>query len=200
MKILASSLFTAALLTLSSPDIAAQGGQFVDVNVAGWSASETFGGQGNSGAGITVDIDTIVLGFDWIDLQYSASGFNWMSDLVISVSGYSGDTGNFEWLEWSPSTIDFPGTSGPLSGYWGGPDGKPGPYTEGSAFMSGPGSVYITIYNAYPLGDSLELQSGVLRIHLAPVPEPASWALFAAGLMTVTLMRRRSQQSDSTSR
>lgn len=199
MKILASSLFTAALLTLAAPDIKAQDRQFVDVNVAGWSASEAFGGEANTGAAVTVNIHTIVVGFEWIDLQYSALGFNWLSDLVISVSGYSVGAGNFDWLEWAPSTIDFPGNYGPSSGSWGGGDGKPGPYTGGAAFV-GLGSVYVSVYNAYPQGDALELQSGVLRINLAPVPEPASWGLFAVGMMTITFLRRRSRQGGSMSR
>ena len=197
MKTLVPSLFVAAFLALVSLDAEAQGSQFLDVSVAGWNASQAFGSPSNSGTTITIDAERIVVGFDWIDLQYGASGFNWMSDLVISVSGYSGDTGNFEWLEWSPSTIDFPGTYGPSSGSWGGADGKPGPYSEGGAFLPRFGSVFVTVYNAYPQGDALELQSGVLRIHLAPVPEPASWAMMITGffgLGTVLRASRKRQQ------
>lgn len=193
MNTLASSLFTAAILTLSSTNTEAQGSQHVDVNIAGWNASETFGGQGNSSATIPIDVGATVLSFEWINLQYSASGFNWVSDLVMSVSTSNDQTGNFEWLEWSPSTIDFPGNYGPSSGSWGSTFGKPGPYTEGGAFTSELGSVYVTVYNAFPQGDTLELQSGVLRIHLAPVPELPPSGLLAIGLLTLTLIRRRSQ-------
>lgn len=167
---------------------------YVDVNLAGWTAGDDFGGPGNSAVLLNLEPGSLVTGFDYIDLRFStvAGGDSWLSEFVLSVNN---DTGS-AWMDWAPSTTDDAGSFGPASGSWGGSTGQPGAtYGAGAPFTAVSGVLFVTAYLDYytpPVG--ITVDSGTLRVYYdsaAVIPEPATYGLMGLGLLGVLGAARR---------
>src|SRR5690348_3642822 len=79
---------------------------FVDVDLAGWQAAGAFDASDNTqNTRLVIDLGgqtATVTGFEYSNLMFTTSGDSYLSEFVISVN----NTGNTEWLDWSPSTTE----------------------------------------------------------------------------------------------
>lgn len=190
------SLTTAPIAT------AALGADFIDIDISGWRTFGGFGRAGNSSALVDVGAGTVVTGFDWINLSFTASGASTPIEFTLSVNRNippPSDTEGF--IDWSPSTSNLAaGSYGPGSGSWGGGVGVPGNFGAGAAFAVDDGLMFVTVYESFddPFGDTglvldATVATGTLRVFLAPIPEPGTYGLMALGLLAVGAAVRKRQ-------
>jgi hypothetical protein len=195
MKMNLPSLVAVVALTLGGSLDANAG--FVDVNLAGWKAVgayDTSDDSSNTRLVIDLGASATITGFEYTNLSFTTSGDSWFSEFVISLN----NTEVTQWLDWRPSTTDAGGSLGPISGSFGGATGQAGPYGAGGPFTLIDGKILVTTYLSYfidPVG--VTVQSGNLRVNF--VPEPASYAMVALGLVCLAGLAgiRRSRQGNS---
>jgi len=162
----------------------------IAVNISEWRAVGGFDDPTNSGQTFELPVGTQILGFSWGGLTFTAGGFNWLSDLVFSVTELSSTTSTSGFLDWSPATLDIPGTFGPTSGTWGGLQGQPGPFSAGSPFVVGEYGIYFSVYSSFVTLDPLVIHAGTIYIQTAPIPEASTKALFVGGLIFLVFLIR----------
>ncbi len=189
---LAAALATAAALPAHAATLT--------VNLAGWQTFGEFGDPGNTSAFFTLPAGSTVTGFSYSGLTFTSFGASWQSELVLSLNNFTGaPTTIDDYMDWSPSLTDSPGTFGPASGSWNGPNGGPGPtFGAGAAFTVGGGTdnLWVTVYEDFADGElpDATISAGTLTVfYTAPIPEPGTYGLMALGLVGVAVAARRRQ-------
>jgi hypothetical protein len=179
------------------PGVQPLSGPYIDVNLAGWTSFGDLTRPNNSQTFLNIVPGAMVTGFEFIGLSFSTENGSWLSELVLSVNSSDGSS----WMDWSPSSVDDPGSESGLNGSFGGPVGAPGPFGEGGAFFADDGVLWVTVYDAFddPAGDTglladAVISSGTLRIYVSAVPEPGSYGMMALGLIGIGAFVRRRQQ------
>ena len=177
------------LLVAAGAAQAVAGPSFVDVDISGWQATAGFGEAGNSETFLQLGSGQQITGFDYFDLRFISQGASYRSEFVLSVNNSTANG----YMDWAPSNQLSPGSEGPISGAWGGPDGD----GIGAPFNldDGPGTVWVAVYDT--LDDDVVdavVATGTLRIYYAAaVPEPSTYGLMALGLLGVAGVARRRQ-------
>jgi len=179
----------AVALALALPALSAQAAS-ISVNLAGWQARGDVPDAGNTSAFINLPAGALVTGFSYTDLAFTTLGDSWLRELVLSVNDNQTPT---QWLDWSPSSTDAPGSFGPASGAWGDALGIDGPFGSTGAFVASSGTVWLTSYLAYSVQPAgIDIRQGTLNIDFSlAVPEPASYALCAVALLALGATTRR---------
>lgn len=152
----------------------------LDINIAGWQADGGYGAPGNTFVNIPLPVGATIDAAEYINLEYSANGASWRSDLALSLND-SAAAPDF-WDTGIAGAPNSPGVFGPVSG----------PFANPGLFGSGPftlttGDLYVTVYDTFgDTGIDETITSGIIRVTWTP--EPASLSLLGlAGL----LIRRR---------
>lgn len=181
----------AAALALGLPVLQAQAAS-VALDLTGWQARGGYGNAGNTGLFVSLPTGVTVTGFSYANLAFTTLGLgdSWQRELVLSVNDAPMPVA---WLDWSPSSLDAPGSFGPASGVWGGATGSDGPFGSTGPFVSTTGSVWVTAYLGYtvaPVG--VNIQQGTLQVNYrAAVPEPGTVGLAVAALLALAAATRR---------
>lgn len=154
----------------------------LELDMAGWQADGGYLNAGNTRMTINLPVGATIDAAEYVNLQYTAQGASWQSDLVISLN----DSEDFI-SYWDTSIAGAPdnsGTFGPASASFDNPGlGGSGPFTLTT------GELYIELYDVFnDTGIDEVVTSGTLRITYT-VPAPGAVALLGgAGLLAV---RRR---------
>ncbi len=180
----------ATILALALPMLPAHADS-MSLDLAGWQARGEFGDAGNTATAVALPSGATVTGFSYSNLAFSTLGDSWLRELVLSVNDSATPT---QWLDWSPTRVDAPGSFGPAAGSWGDAVGMAGPFGSTGSFVTAGGAVWLTAYLSYavaPVG--VDIAQGTLQINYIPaaVPEPANYALWAVGLLALGATVRR---------
>jgi hypothetical protein len=179
--VLAQRAPVAASVTAALP----AGALFVDIDIAGFEAFGDYGNPGNSLTTVDIGTDSSVLGYEWINLSFTAEGFSWQEEFVLSVN----DSLGINFMDVAPAFgVQASGTFGPAGGTWG-VDGL----SVGEPFDVLPdGILLVTVYDYEPdAGRNAIVNSGTLRVFYQPIPEPGTYGLMALGLLGVAAAARR---------
>jgi hypothetical protein len=139
-------------------------------------------------------------GLEWIDISdgsllsfsFSIATPTW---LRVVDAGYAGDSFNVQvnGQTWSTSDVgggsvgSAPNVGVNFDAAWANPA-----YSRGAWLLSAPGDYTVTGSLLHSVGlDGTPLNATVGAVMLAPVPEPAAWALMLAGLAAVGVVARR---------
>lgn len=180
---------TAVALALALSALTAQAAS-VSVDLAGWQARGDVPDAGNTSAFINLPVGALVTGFSYFNLAFSTLGDSWLRELVLSVNDSSTPT---QWLDWSPSSTDAPGSFSPAAGAWGDAVGIAGPFGSTGAFVASTGTVWLTSYLSFSVQPAgIDIRQGRLTIDYSlAVPEPTSYALSALALLALGAATRR---------
>ena len=170
---------------------------FIDIDLTGWVTFGGFGRPNNTERFIDVGADTVITGFEYINLAFDTENGSFLNEFTLSVNNADAS----EFMDWSPSTFVGVGSFGPGSGSWGGPSGGEGPFGAGGTFAVADGILWVTVYEGFddPGGDTglvrdSLVSSGTLRVFLAPIPEPGTYGMMALGLLAIGAALRKRQQ------
>ncbi len=178
---------------------------FIDIDLAGWKTYGGFGSALNPIVGFDIGAGSVVTGFSYSGLSFTANSdlpewTSWLSDLTLSVNPTNGDTST-QFLDWSPSTIGGGGSETGLSGSWNGGSGQAGPFGAGVPFTAADGLIFVTVYDGFddPFGDDgsvldTTITAGTMRVFITPVPEPGTYGMMALGLLAIGAAMRQRQQ------
>jgi len=182
------SLLGAALAAVLATAGTAAHADSLTVNLAGWQTTGDFGDPGNTQAFYTLPTGSLVTGFTYSGLTFTAIDPSYLSEFVLSVNNAAGT----EYLDWAPSASNAPGTAGPLSGSFGGAVGIGG----GGPFTVAPGAnnLWVTVYELFTdPGLNATVSAGTLTINytVAAVPEASTYAMMGLGLLGLGAVARR---------
>lgn len=173
----------AAAAAIATPTASVQA-DFLDIDVTGWEVYGGFGNASNTEFRFNIGNNGMVDGYDWIDLDFTAEGGSWRSDLALSVN----DANASVWMDILASTDDSPGNYFG-SGSWNATDGDGGPFPVAD------GEVWVTMYDIFKDNDVADreavINGGTLRVYFTAVPEPTSAIVLAGAAAGLCLVRRR---------
>ena len=177
----------------------------ININMAGWSNEGNFEVPGNSEFRANIGAGSIITAVEFIDLQFTALGGSWISDMALSVNNTDGSV----YWDWRPgndlllATKNGPGTYGPRSGSFGLLAGITangslvGGSSPGNVLLAN-GDLFVTVYDPFPKdnvpGLEATITSGTLRVTFTAVPEPSSMLLLGCAMFSgsMALSRRKS--------
>lgn len=172
------TLVTTIAALASSVAVAAAQAASVDIDLTGWKTVGYFADPGNSEVVLDIGAGSLVSGFEFIDLSFNSLGFSWQSEFTLSVNNADGT----QFLDYWPSAVDDGGVFGPASGSW----SAASPQAAGAPFRVDDGLLWVTVYEAWKdEGVNAEVSQGTLRVFYQPIPEPATYAMMALGLLGV---------------
>lgn len=184
------TLVTAVAALASSVAVCTAQAASVDIDLTGWATVGFFADPDNSEQLLDIGTGSLVTGFEFIDLRFESLGDSWQSEFTLSVNSSDG----WQWMDFWPSTVDAPGVFGPASGSW----SAASPQAAGAPFKVDDGILWVTVYESFadvdddgkPIVNAQVLQ-GTLRVIYQPIPEPATYAMMAFGLLGVGAVARR---------
>lgn len=183
------TLVTSVAALASSVAVCTAQAASIDIDLTGWVTVGFFADPGNSEVLLDIGAGSLVTGFEFINLSFESLGESWQSEFTLSVNSSDG----WQWMDFWPSTVEEPGVFGPASGSW-----SPPPAGDGAPFKVDDGILWVTIYESLadvdgdgnPIVNAQVLQ-GSLRVIYQPIPEPATYAMMAFGLLGVGAVARR---------
>jgi hypothetical protein len=173
------AMISVAVLGLLTTTVRAD---FVDIDLAGWTAVGGYTTPGNTSLSIDLGAGTTIDEAQWIDLQFDAVDDAWVSELTLSLN----DTPTFDNGFWDVRIapgLNSAGSFGPDSGLF-----SAAPAAFGGPFALSTGELYIETFNINGPFPTITINSGTLRVFYT-VPEPSSIVLL--GLCSVGLVARR---------
>jgi len=178
---LASGLLKAAVLSLAAVGFSAAHAATFDLNFNNLYSFGDEGDEGNTTLSFHIGQYSHVTGFTW-NVEVTAFDPSWLSELTVSVSNSAG-----EGFSLAPVNVDASGTQSA--------SGSVDLLNSGLSFYTGKNGLlnfeFYEFYTDFADMPDGKWNAGQFSVIYAPIPEPATMALFGAGLLTVLSLGRR---------
>lgn len=186
-KSVVSSLLQATALSLAVVGFSAAQAASFDLNFDNIYSYNEKGDADNTTLTFDIGPRSFITGFSW-SVDVTAFDPSWLSELTVEFTNSAG-----EGFEFSPISVDASGTQSSSGSF--------DLLNQGLAFYTrNDGKLNLEFFEFYADFDAApdgKWNTGQFSIIYAPIPEPATLAMFGAGLLTVLSLGRRRRPGSS---
>lgn len=184
---LVSSLLRAAVLSLAAAGFSAAHAASFELNFNNIYSFGEKGDEGNTTLSFDLGPNSHITGFSW-DVDVTAFEPSWLSELTLEFTNSSGEGFEFRPID----STDASGTQ-TSSGSFDLLNSGLAFYTKGNGQLN---LEFFEFYSDFEGAADGRWNSGQLSIIYAPIPEPATLAMFGAGLLTMLSLGRRRRSGE----